>query len=71
MSRPASASLEHDALSPSTMACRQPGAAIAPPRLGTVDDSPTIHAGWPEETVFAPVQADSLRRVLDGLKNLR
>jgi len=53
------------------MPCRQPGAAIAAPPRGRVDDSLGIHAGWPEDTVFAPVQAESLRRVLDGLRNLR
>jgi hypothetical protein len=70
MSRLASAPQDRAALSPSAMPCRQPGAAIAPPPLGAVDDSLGIHAGWPEDTLFAPLQAESLRRVLDGLRNL-
>jgi len=71
MSGRVSASQDQAALSASTMPCRQPGAAIAAPPRGRVDDSLGIHAGWPEDTVFAPVQAESLRRVLDGLRNLR
>jgi hypothetical protein len=57
MSRPASA--------------RQPGTALEPPPRGPVGDSLDIDAGWPEDTVFAPLHPESLMRVLDGLKNLR
>jgi hypothetical protein len=49
---------------------RQSGAAIARPPLGSVDDAFGIRAGWPEDTVFGPLHPESLRRVLDGLRNL-
>jgi hypothetical protein len=53
------------------MPCRQPGAAIAPRQRGAADGSLGIRAAWPDDTVFAPLRAESLGRVLDGLRNLR
>jgi len=52
------------------MPSRQPGAAIARARGRPADEPPARLKDSPDDTPFAPPPPESLRRVLDGLRNL-
>jgi len=55
----------------SVMPSRQPGAAITRSRRALAGDSAAARIEWPGDFPLAPPKPESLRRVLDGLKNLR
>jgi len=52
------------------MPSRQPGAAITLSLRGLAADA-SARIDWPDEIAVAPPRPESLKRVLDGLRNLR